>query len=183
MELSHEQFQCRSPTNTFIAAAGASLRSRILLRRFAAMDETVEQGEGAGAVQVWDGDRDVFHPERDEVAHYSAFRNSNWAGDIAGEIHRGQGPTAIRYRSTGPLSGRCVPTHRPVIILQVVQSGLRWKISIVLIVDFCSSSNRRSMALRRCLGHRVEQCTPQNASPGTYANADRGRSGDGWTII
>ncbi len=36
----------------------------------AALDEIVEQGEGASAVDVWDRDREMFHPDRDEVAHY-----------------------------------------------------------------------------------------------------------------
>jgi ferritin-like protein len=39
----------------------------------AALDEVVEQGEGASHVQVWDGDCDVFHPEREQVAHYYRF--------------------------------------------------------------------------------------------------------------
>jgi len=41
-----------------------------LASAFAALDEIVEQGEGASDTDVWDGDRDMFHPERDEVAHY-----------------------------------------------------------------------------------------------------------------
>jgi hypothetical protein len=36
----------------------------------AALDEIVEQGEGASTVDVWDGDREMCHPERNEVAHY-----------------------------------------------------------------------------------------------------------------
>jgi hypothetical protein len=40
----------------------------------AALDEIVEQGEGANHVQVWDGDSDVFHPQRDQVAHYYRFQ-------------------------------------------------------------------------------------------------------------
>ena len=36
----------------------------------AAMEEIVEQGEGSARGEVWDGDQDIFHPERDEVAHY-----------------------------------------------------------------------------------------------------------------
>ncbi|WP_051760788.1 ferritin-like domain-containing protein [Herbidospora cretacea] len=39
----------------------------------AALDEIVEQGEGMARDEVWDGDKDVFHPERDEVAHYYRF--------------------------------------------------------------------------------------------------------------
>ncbi|GAA0383034.1 hypothetical protein GCM10009530_37310 [Microbispora corallina] len=40
----------------------------------AALEEIVEQGEGTGHGDVWDGDRDVFHPDRDEVAHYYRFQ-------------------------------------------------------------------------------------------------------------
>ncbi|MEV0619310.1 ferritin-like domain-containing protein [Nonomuraea sp. NPDC050404] len=40
----------------------------------AALEEIVEQGEGAGRGEVWDGDRNIFHPERDEVAHYYRFQ-------------------------------------------------------------------------------------------------------------
>ena len=41
-----------------------------LERALAALDEIIEQGEGAADVGVWDRYRDMFHPERDEVAHY-----------------------------------------------------------------------------------------------------------------
>ena len=40
----------------------------------AALNEIVEQGEGMAHVQVWDGDSDMFHPERKEVAHYYRFQ-------------------------------------------------------------------------------------------------------------
>jgi hypothetical protein len=39
----------------------------------AAIDEIEEQGEGLKHRQVWDGDRDMFHPERQEVAHFFRF--------------------------------------------------------------------------------------------------------------
>jgi Ferritin-like len=35
-----------------------------------ALQEIVEQGEGAERLEVWDGDHDMFHPEREEVGHY-----------------------------------------------------------------------------------------------------------------
>ena len=38
-----------------------------------AIDEIEEQGEGLKHDEVWDGDRDMFHPERDEVAHYFRY--------------------------------------------------------------------------------------------------------------
>lgn len=41
-----------------------------LASALAAIDEIEEQGEGLKHAEVWDGDRDMFHPERDEVAHY-----------------------------------------------------------------------------------------------------------------
>ena len=40
----------------------------------AALAEIVEQGEGAARTDVWDGEVDVFHPEREEVAHYFRFQ-------------------------------------------------------------------------------------------------------------
>ncbi|MER7280990.1 ferritin-like protein [Dactylosporangium sp. NPDC000244] len=40
----------------------------------AALEEIVEQGEGTSRGEVWDGDRDVFHPGRGEVAHYYRFQ-------------------------------------------------------------------------------------------------------------
>jgi hypothetical protein len=39
-----------------------------------ALNEIVEQGEGAEHIDVWDGDRDVFHLDRDQVAHYYRFQ-------------------------------------------------------------------------------------------------------------
>jgi hypothetical protein len=45
-----------------------------LATALAALDEIVEQGEGAEHINVWDGDRDVFHPDRDQVAHYYRFQ-------------------------------------------------------------------------------------------------------------
>ena len=38
-----------------------------------AIDEIEEQGEGLKHAEVWDGERDIFHPDRDEVAHYFRF--------------------------------------------------------------------------------------------------------------
>lgn len=38
-----------------------------------AVNEIEQQGEGLQHAEVWDGDHDMFHPERDEVAHYFRF--------------------------------------------------------------------------------------------------------------
>jgi hypothetical protein len=45
-----------------------------LVTALASLEEIVEQGEGADHLQVWDGERDVFHPEREQVAHYYRFQ-------------------------------------------------------------------------------------------------------------
>jgi CDGSH-type Zn-finger protein len=39
-----------------------------------ALGEIVEQGEGLDHTRVWDGDSDMFHPDREEVAHYFRFQ-------------------------------------------------------------------------------------------------------------
>ncbi len=44
-----------------------------LASALAAINEIEDQGEGLKHHEVWDGDRDMFHPERDEVAHYFRF--------------------------------------------------------------------------------------------------------------
>jgi hypothetical protein len=38
----------------------------------AALEEIVDQGEGV-QLEIWDGDVDVLHPEREQVAHYFRF--------------------------------------------------------------------------------------------------------------
>ncbi|MET7337312.1 ferritin-like protein [Nonomuraea sp. NPDC005650] len=45
-----------------------------LASALAALEEIVEQGEGTARGGVWDGDKDVFHPEREEVGHYYRFQ-------------------------------------------------------------------------------------------------------------
>jgi CDGSH-type Zn-finger protein len=39
-----------------------------------AVDEIEEQGEGVTPKDVWDGDRDMFHPDAEEVAHYFRYQ-------------------------------------------------------------------------------------------------------------
>src|SRR5262249_39802200 len=45
-----------------------------LATALAAIDEIEEQGEGLTPKEVWDGDRDMFHPEAQEVAHYFRYQ-------------------------------------------------------------------------------------------------------------
>jgi Ferritin-like len=65
----------RQVTNAlYTGGGGRIIPVHDLSTALAALDEIVEQGEGATHRQVWDGDRDVFHPERDQVAHYYRFQ-------------------------------------------------------------------------------------------------------------
>jgi len=57
----------------FYSGGGRIIGVDNLASALVAVEEIVEQGEGAGHTQVWDGDSDVFHPERDEAAHYYRF--------------------------------------------------------------------------------------------------------------
>jgi hypothetical protein len=61
----------RQVTDTFFyGGSGRVIPVDSLATATAALDEIVEQGEGAAHHEVWDGDRDMFHPERGEVGHY-----------------------------------------------------------------------------------------------------------------
>jgi hypothetical protein len=60
-------------TTHFRHSAGTLVAVDDLASALAALEEIVEQGEGMSGDQVWDGDEDVFHPGRDEVAHYYRF--------------------------------------------------------------------------------------------------------------
>ncbi|MFB4274409.1 ferritin-like domain-containing protein [Nonomuraea sp. MTCD27] len=58
----------------FRHTAGRLVTVGDLKSALAALEEIVEQGEGTARGGVWDGDQDIFHPERDEVAHYYRFQ-------------------------------------------------------------------------------------------------------------
>jgi CDGSH-type Zn-finger protein len=58
----------------YYGGSGRIIPVRDLESALAALDEIVEQGEGLDHQQIWDGDREMFHPEREEVAHYFRFQ-------------------------------------------------------------------------------------------------------------
>lgn len=58
----------------FRHTTGRLIAVQDLASALAALEEIVEQGEGTARGEVWDGDREVFHPDRDEVAHYYRFQ-------------------------------------------------------------------------------------------------------------
>ncbi|KAB2352589.1 ferritin-like domain-containing protein [Actinomadura rudentiformis] len=58
----------------FRNTAGRLIAVDDLASALQALEEIVEQGEGLSRGEVWDGDRDVHHPGRDEVAHFYRFQ-------------------------------------------------------------------------------------------------------------
>ncbi|MFC6929061.1 ferritin-like domain-containing protein [Actinomadura yumaensis] len=58
----------------FRHTAGRMIAVTDLASALAALEEIVEEGEGTSRGAVWDGDQDVHHPDRDEVAHYYRFQ-------------------------------------------------------------------------------------------------------------
>jgi hypothetical protein len=54
----------------FSGGGGTIIPVHDLKSALAVLGEIIEQGEGAARTEVWDGDRDVYHPDHDEVAHF-----------------------------------------------------------------------------------------------------------------
>jgi hypothetical protein len=125
----------------FYSGGGRIIAVNNLATALAALDEIVEQGEGANHVQVWDGDSDVFHPERDQVAHYYRFQEL--------KLDR-------RYRrGDTPRSG---PTGNPI---SIDWNGVRPMRTNPRTSDHLAGSPIRfaQEAFNRS-GQRSEQCTP-----------------------
>jgi CDGSH-type Zn-finger protein len=82
---------------TFYGGAGHLIGVTDLASALAAMDEIVEQGEGMDHATIFDGDKNMFHPEREEVGHYFRFQEilegrSYQPGDTPGS-----GPTGPEF--------------------------------------------------------------------------------------
>jgi CDGSH-type Zn-finger protein len=58
----------------YYGGSGRMIPVHDLESALAALGEIVEQGEGLDHAEVWDGNRDMFHPDREEVAHYFRFQ-------------------------------------------------------------------------------------------------------------
>lgn len=78
-ELGEREVFCGDPARQvavgpFLHSGGRVTGVNDLESALAALEEIVEQGEGTARGEVWDGDQDIFHPDRDEVAHYYRFQ-------------------------------------------------------------------------------------------------------------
>src|SRR3954447_6729492 len=94
----------------FAHTAGRLIAVSDLDSALAALEEIVEEGEGSSrGGDVWDGEQDIFHPERDEVAHYYRFEELR----VGRRFRRGDTP------QSGPTGDRvavdldCVRPMRP----------------------------------------------------------------------
>ncbi|GAA4718312.1 ferritin-like protein [Nocardioides conyzicola] len=58
-----------------------------------ALREIVEQGEGTSHTEVWDGDHQMFHADRNEVAHYYRFEELKLGRQYQAGDTRESGPT------------------------------------------------------------------------------------------
>jgi hypothetical protein len=83
----------------------------------AALDEIVDQGEGAQS-DIWDGDIDLMHPEREEVAHYFRFQELKLGrryqrGDTVQSGPTGE-PVAVDWDGVLPMRANpCSRDHAP----------------------------------------------------------------------
>ncbi len=59
---------------TYYGGAGHLAAVTDLSSALAAMKEIVEQGEGLDHGSIFDGNQNMFHPEREEVGHYFRFQ-------------------------------------------------------------------------------------------------------------
>ncbi|MGQ4390169.1 ferritin-like domain-containing protein [Streptomyces sp. SAS_270] len=78
-ELGEREVFCGDPARQVTAGPFSHTGGQLaavtdLASALAALEEIVEQGEGTARGEVWDGDQDIFHPERDEVSHYYRFQ-------------------------------------------------------------------------------------------------------------
>jgi len=82
---------------THYGGAGYLVAVTDLASSLTAMREIVEQGEGLDHDSIFDGDKNMFHPEREEVGHYFRFQEilagrSYQTGDTAAS-----GPTGAKF--------------------------------------------------------------------------------------
>lgn len=78
-ELGEEQVFTGDPARQVAAGPFGHTGGRLspvtdLASALSALEEIVEQGEGAARVDVWDGDMDMFHPQTKAVSHYYRFQ-------------------------------------------------------------------------------------------------------------
>lgn len=93
--------------NFLYEGSGRIIAVRDLASALQAIDEIEEQGEGLKHAAVWDGFRDMFHPEHEAVAHYFRFNEilvgrSYQRGDTPQSGPRGE-PFEVDWTAVYPM--------------------------------------------------------------------------------
>ena len=144
----------------------------------AALEEIVDQGEGA-QLDIWDGDVDVLHPEREQVAHYFRFQELK----LGRRYQRGDtpesGPTGepIAVDWDGVLPMRANPRtsdHAPGSPIRTAQEAFNRA--------YCALLHAAQPGVQRPSGaagaRDRRDVRPHGAGSGPDADADRGRTGN-----
>jgi len=82
---------------TYYGGAGHLIAVTDLASALAAMEEIVEQGEGLDHGSIFDGDRNMFHPESEEVGHYFRFQEILEGRSYKADDTPESGPTGARF--------------------------------------------------------------------------------------
>ena len=124
-----------------------------------ALEEIVEQGEGTAHHDVWDGDHEMFHPERDEVAHYYRFQELKLGRRYQRGDTPASGPTGDPVTSTGPASTPWDRNPRMADHAPVTRSGRRRRSSTTPTAPCSTSSSGASTAAPGCSAGPSARCT------------------------
>jgi hypothetical protein len=75
---------------SFHGGARRAMAVDSLATALSALKEIVEEGEGADRLEVWDGDRNMFRPEREDIGHYFRVQQLK----LGRRYRRGDSPTS-----------------------------------------------------------------------------------------
>jgi CDGSH-type Zn-finger protein/rubrerythrin len=100
------------PNSTYYGGSGVIIAVEDLASALAALDEVIEQGEGMEHHEVWDGDRNMFHPERMEVAHYFRFQEILYGHNFKDGDTPESGPTGEPFNVEWDQVYNCRPNTR-----------------------------------------------------------------------
>ncbi|AYJ47249.1 ferritin-like domain-containing protein [Rhodococcus sp. P1Y] len=135
----------------FSSTAGNIVPVTNLASALSALKEIVEQGEGAARTDAWDGSKDVFHPQLDEVAHYYRFVElKNGKRFRIGDTPQ-TGPTggdiAVDFDGVRPLrTNPTVGDHAPGSAIRLAQEEFNNSYCLVLyLLDETFNGNPREM--------------------------------------
>ena len=155
-----------------------------LASALAAIDEIEEQGEGLKHAEVWDGDRDMFHPEREEVAHYFRFMEIKQGRSYQRGDTPASGPSGACLR--GGLGRRVSDASEPAV------AGLPWRqrdrredrrVQPALFGPAARPAPRVQRRTGAVVPDGPGDAATEDAGAGTHADADRRRRDDGRAVV